>query len=138
TTPATANTVPSDKLPAAAAPAGTQPAPVYRPIGFSQASTDLQNLLTSPVEDENGRGRSGLNMATYRASQAAQASDDLGHVAGAAVGGLVSGLIAPRSDELAIKRPYQIQQAEMSAQAAAAADKEQRAAALNEAEIDLK
>src|SRR5205085_12632886 len=81
---------------------------------------------------------SGLNMATYRASQAAQASDDLGHVAGAAVGGLVSGLIAPRSDELAIKRPYQIQQAGMRAQAAAAANKEQREAALNEAEIDRK
>jgi len=48
------------KVASAVSPVGTQTErPLYKPYGFSQASADLQNLLTSPVEDENGRGQHG-------------------------------------------------------------------------------
>src|ERR1041384_1922120 len=43
---------------------------VYQPNSFVQANDDLQRLLTTPAEDENGRGRSGLNVGIYAASQA--------------------------------------------------------------------
>lgn len=58
----------------------------------------LRDLYATQVEDQNGRLRSGGNMALQAAGRAA-ASGDLGYTAGAAIGAMLGGILAPRGDE---------------------------------------
>jgi hypothetical protein len=67
-----------------------------QPPGFAQMA--LQSALTSPVEDENGRFRSGLNMGAEGLARGAQ-SGSVPYALGSGLMGFVSGLIHPSQDE---------------------------------------
>jgi hypothetical protein len=58
-------------------------------------------LLQTPAEDTNGRGRSALRML----GQPVQPTDSVGNLIGQKIGQALSGLINPKSDEQAIDRP---------------------------------
>ena len=81
-------------------------------------------MLSSPVEDHNGRVRSGLNVGAA-AGQTARETGSLAQTVGALAGSFVGGVLNPKRDEV-MEQPAQIQRAQYKAQAAAAADKEQR------------
>lgn len=80
-------------------------------VANARTSMDrLRELYETPIEDTNGRGKSGLYGALRGAAQGAQ-SGDLGYTLGAALGGLGVGLLRPRTDEeIARKQDIQRQQ----------------------------
>jgi hypothetical protein len=102
--------------------------PVYNlPSGFSAAQA-YQRLLTTPVEDENGRLRSGGAMALEGLHEGAQ-SGSLPVALGEGLGGLISGLIRPQADE-------ELQRARLLPRYKAAADEETAQAREQQAALD--
>jgi hypothetical protein len=70
-----------------------------RPPGFAEAAEQLQQLIDAPVEDRNGRLRSGGAMTLAGINAGGQPPSSLAQLAGRLIGGFAGGLIAPSSDE---------------------------------------
>lgn len=100
--------------------------PTYNPPAYSQtAAQHYQDLLNSPVEDQNGRFKSGANVGLVEASQAARESGSVGRTIGAGLGGFLTGLIRPKTDE-EMRRPGQLQRAAQAAAVEAAQNKQKQ------------
>lgn len=109
--------------------------PARPPTRYEQAVERLRGLMGTPAADENGRLVSGAMMAGRGASEGAQ-SGSLGMTAGRALGGLLTGLFRPKSDE-EIGRAGELQKAQQGVQLEGALGKEAREAELQGAQTDL-
>jgi hypothetical protein len=72
--------------------------------GLERAQNRLRAVYNTPIEDENGRLRSGGNVALNAAGNQAQRTlasgrDDLAPTIGAALGGFLGGIFKPKTDE---------------------------------------
>ncbi len=90
---------------------------------LERATENLRTLMTTPVEDQNGRLASGGTLAAQAAGQAAR-SGSLAYTAGAGIGGLLAGIFRPKADE-EIKRRGDIAQAERAFQVESALGRNQ-------------
>jgi hypothetical protein len=107
-----------------------------QPSATEQDAARLRDLLANPPANANSRGAGALRLMAFDAVNQARETDSLGRTAGAALGGLFSGLINKRADEEVIDRPAELARAQAQLGADAAADKEALARREAEARID--
>lgn len=108
------------------------------PPGFAEAAQQVQELLTSPVEDKNGRLRSGGTMALASINAGGQPPSSLAQLAGRLIGGFVGGAVFNKSDEQLHRQNVELPQARARAELAAAQEKAKRETEMHAADIRLK
>ncbi|MFL6228430.1 MAG: hypothetical protein ACJ741_06590 [Pyrinomonadaceae bacterium] len=112
-------------------------APPPPPSQLEEAQKRLNDLVNSPVEDANGRGKSGLRLMAEGASEGAR-TGSLAFAAGRGLAGLAKGLIRPKTDEEEIDRPEQERRARYDVQLADQAEKTRRENDREDADAELK